>query len=82
MLNCTIPFLPLLRSGSNRGTHQTASAPQQVEANLLIHPSVGMTKPGDVDYFVRTRCYQLLLSKYPHGTVKLSMLPAMRPGGP
>ena len=61
----------------------TMRAAKQVEANLLIHPSVGMTRPGDVDYFVRTRCYQLLLSKYPHGTVKLSMLPlAMRMGGP
>ncbi|HEY6301532.1 MAG TPA: bifunctional sulfate adenylyltransferase/adenylylsulfate kinase [Terriglobales bacterium] len=61
----------------------TMRAAKQVEANLLIHPSVGMTKPGDVDYFVRTRCYQLLLAKYPHGTVKLSMLPlAMRLGGP
>ena len=61
----------------------TMRAAKQVEANLLIHPSVGMTKPGDVDYFVRTRCYELLLSKYPHGTAKLSMLPlAMRMGGP
>ncbi len=61
----------------------TMRAAKQVEANLLIHPSVGMTKPGDVDYFVRTRCYQLLLSKYPHGTVTLAMLPlAMRLGGP
>ena len=61
----------------------TMRAAKQVEANLLIHPVVGMTKAGDVDYFVRTRCYQLLLSKYPHGTVKLSMLPlAMRMGGP
>ena len=61
----------------------TTRAAKQVEANLLIHPSVGMTKPGDVDYFVRTRCYQLLLPKYPHGTAKLAMLPlAMRMGGP
>ena len=61
----------------------TMRAAKQVEANLLIHPSVGMTKPGDVDYFVRTRCYQLLLPKYPHGTVELAMLPlAMRMGGP
>jgi sulfate adenylyltransferase len=61
----------------------TMRAAKQVEANLLIHPSVGMTKPGDVDYFVRTRCYELLLPKYPHGTAKLSMLPlAMRMGGP
>ena len=61
----------------------TFRAAKQVESNLLIHPSVGMTKPGDVDYFTRVRCYQLLLSKYPQGTVKLSMLPlAMRMGGP
>jgi len=61
----------------------TMRAAKQVAANLLIHPSVGLTKPGDVDYFVRTRCYELLPAKYPHGTVKLSMLPlAMRMGGP
>ena len=61
----------------------TFRAAKQVEANLLIHPSVGMTKPGDVDYFTRVRCYQLLVSKYPQGTVKLAMLPlAMRMGGP
>jgi len=61
----------------------TFRAAKQVEANLLIHPSVGMTKPGDVDYFTRVRCYQLLLSKFPPGTVKLSLLPlAMRMGGP
>jgi sulfate adenylyltransferase len=65
--------------------HQELSfrAAKQVEASLLIHPVVGMTKPGDVDYFTRVRCYQLLTSKYPQGTVKLSLLPlAMRMGGP
>ena len=61
----------------------TFRAATTVEANLLIHPSVGMTRPGDVDYFTRVRCYQLLLAKYPPGTVKLSLLPlAMRMGGP
>lgn len=61
----------------------TFRAAKSVEANLLIHPSVGMTKPGDVDYFTRVRCYQLLLAKYPAGTVRLSLLPlAMRMGGP
>jgi sulfate adenylyltransferase len=58
-------------------------AAKQVEANLLIHPIVGMTKPGDVDYYTRVRCYQLLLSKFPQSTAKLSLLPlAMRMGGP
>src|SRR6184192_2463265 len=61
----------------------TFRAASQVEASLLLHPSVGMTRPGDVDYFTRVRCYQLLVSKYPRGTVKLSLLPlAMRMGGP
>ena len=61
----------------------TFRAAKQVEASLLIHPVVGMTKPGDVDYFTRVRCYQLLTAKYPPGTVKLSLLPlAMRMGGP
>ncbi|HEY6293354.1 MAG TPA: bifunctional sulfate adenylyltransferase/adenylylsulfate kinase [Terriglobia bacterium] len=61
----------------------TLRAAKQVEASLLINPSVGMTKPGDVEYYVRVRCYQELLSKYPQGTVKLALLPlAMRMGGP
>jgi sulfate adenylyltransferase len=60
----------------------TFRAAKMVEANLLIHPSVGMTKPGDVDYFTRVRCYQLLLSKYPAGTAKLPLPLAMRMGGP
>ena len=56
---------------------------EQVEASLLIHPSVGITRPGDVDYFTRVRCYQFLASKYPRGTAKLALLPlAMRMGGP
>ncbi|MFZ0276536.1 MAG: bifunctional sulfate adenylyltransferase/adenylylsulfate kinase [Candidatus Sulfotelmatobacter sp.] len=58
-------------------------AAKQVEASLLIHPVVGMTKPGDVDYYTRVRCYQLLLSKFPQSTAKFSLLPlAMRMGGP
>ena len=61
----------------------TFRAAKEVGANLLIHPSVGMTKPGDVEYYVRVRCYEALLSKYPKGTAKLALLPlAMRMGGP
>lgn len=61
----------------------TMRAAKKVEANLLIHPSVGMTKPGDVEYYVRVRCYQSMLPKYPKDTVRLSLLPlAMRMGGP
>ena len=58
-------------------------AAHKVEANLLIHPSVGMTRPGDVDHHTRVRCYQAVLKGYPHATAALSLLPlAMRMGGP
>ncbi|MFB3153039.1 MAG: bifunctional sulfate adenylyltransferase/adenylylsulfate kinase [Candidatus Acidiferrales bacterium] len=61
----------------------TLRAAKEVEANLLIHPVVGMTKPGDVDHYTRVRCYQALLPHYPQSTVKLALLPlAMRMGGP
>jgi sulfate adenylyltransferase len=61
----------------------TLRAVRDVEANLLIHPAVGLTKPGDVDHYTRVRCYQALLPHYPHNTVKLSLLPlAMRMAGP
>ncbi len=65
--------------------HQEISlrAAREVEANLLIHPVVGMTKPGDVDHFTRVRCYEHILAHYPEQTTSLSLLPlAMRMGGP
>jgi sulfate adenylyltransferase len=61
----------------------TLRAARDLEANLLIHPVVGMTKPGDVDHYTRVRCYQALLDHYPQHTTDLSLLPlAMRMGGP
>ena len=61
----------------------TLRAAKEVEASLLIHPVVGMTKPGDVDHYTRVRCYQALLPRYPQKTALLSLLPlAMRMGGP
>ena len=61
----------------------TLRAAMAVEANLLIHPVVGMTKPGDVDHYTRVRCYQAIMPSYPPGTAMLSLLPlAMRMGGP
>ncbi|HKJ19416.1 MAG TPA: bifunctional sulfate adenylyltransferase/adenylylsulfate kinase [Woeseiaceae bacterium] len=65
--------------------HQEISlqAAREVEANLLIHPVVGMTKPGDVDHYTRVRCYEHVLKYYPEQTTSLSLLPlAMRMGGP
>jgi sulfate adenylyltransferase len=61
----------------------TFRAAQSAEANLLIQPVVGMTKPGDVDHFTRVRCYEKLLHHYPEQTTMLSLLPlAMRMAGP
>ena len=58
-------------------------AARDVEANLLIHPVVGMTKPGDIDHYTRVRCYEHVLKHYPEQTTMLSLLPlAMRMGGP
>lgn len=52
-------------------------------ANLLIHPVVGLTKPGDVEYHTRVRCYRAVIGSYPENTVALSLLQlAMRMGGP
>lgn len=52
-------------------------------ANLLIHPVVGITKPGDIDHYTRVRCYRAILPSYPEGKAMLSLLPlAMRMGGP
>lgn len=61
----------------------TFRAAREAEANLLIHPVVGMTKPGDVDHFTRVRCYEAVLDKYPQSTTHLSLLNlAMRMAGP
>jgi len=61
----------------------TMRAAKQAEANLLIHPVVGMTKPGDVDHFTRVRCYEAIAGEYPEQTTALSLLNlAMRMGGP
>ncbi len=52
-------------------------------AKVLLHPVVGLTKPGDVDHYTRVRCYQHVLPKFPPDTVLLSLLPlAMRMAGP
>jgi sulfate adenylyltransferase len=61
----------------------TFRAAREAQANLLIHPVVGMTKPGDVDHFTRVRCYEAVLDKYPAATTHLSLLNlAMRMAGP
>ncbi|KAK9323867.1 hypothetical protein V1517DRAFT_319138 [Lipomyces orientalis] len=60
----------------------TVRAARSRQANVLIHPVVGLTKPGDIDHFTRVRVYQAILPRYPNGMALLSLLPlAMRMGG-
>ena len=61
----------------------TRRAIESVDGVLLLHPSVGMTKPGDVDHVTRVRTYKAIEKQYPPGRVLLSLLPlAMRMAGP
>jgi sulfate adenylyltransferase len=61
----------------------TVRAARARQANVLIHPVVGLTKPGDIDHFTRVRVYKALLPRYPSGMAALCLLPlAMRMGGP
>lgn len=62
----------------------TKRAAAQVNGSLLIHPTVGMTKPGDVDHYTRVRTYKALVDNhYDKKKTMLSLLPlAMRMAGP
>lgn len=61
----------------------TLRAIKEIDGHLLIHPVVGMTKPGDVDHHTRVKCYRRALSGYQQNTAHLALLPlAMRMGGP
>ncbi len=62
----------------------TKRAAAQVGGSLIIHPVVGMTKPGDVDHYTRVRIYKALVENYyDKKSTLLSLLPlAMRMAGP
>lgn len=61
----------------------TLRAAKQANAHILIHPVVGMSKPGDIHYYARVHCYQAIMEHYPKSLVGLSLLPmAMRMAGP
>jgi len=72
------------RNPMHRAHHElTLRAATEAGANLLVHPVVGLTRPGDIDHYVRVRCYEALLARYPQHTAKLALLPlAMRMAGP
>ncbi len=62
----------------------TKRAAAQVNGSLIVHPVVGMTKPGDVDHYTRVRTYKALVDNhYDKKRTMLSLLPlAMRMAGP
>jgi len=61
----------------------TVRAARQHQANILVHPVVGLTKPGDIDHYTRVRVYKEIMARYPNGMAHLALLPlAMRMGGP
>ncbi len=61
----------------------TMRASKQANAHILIHPVVGMAKPGDLHYYSRVHCYQAILKQYPKSLVSLALIPmAMRMAGP
>jgi sulfate adenylyltransferase len=62
----------------------TKRAMAEVDGALLLHPAVGLTKPGDVDHYTRVRSYKVLAERYyERDKVLLALLPlAMRMAGP
>jgi len=62
----------------------TKRATEEIDGVLLLHPVVGLTKPGDIDHFTRVRTYKALASnKYDSKRILLALLPlAMRMAGP
>jgi len=61
----------ILNAAKAHGTH------------ILLHPAVGTTKPGDLQYYARVKCYKAICAHFPHEMATLSLLPlAMRMAGP
>lgn len=61
----------------------TTRAANEAGAHLLLHPVIGLTRPGDIDAYTRVRCYRAAMAEYPSGLVRLALLPiAMRMAGP
>ena len=61
----------------------TLKAARETQSHILLHPTVGITKPGDLDYYARVHCYQAIQKYYPDNLAMMSLLPmAMRMAGP
>ena len=56
---------------------------EELNANILIHPVVGITKTGDINHYTRVNCYKKILNYLPERSTLLSLIPlAMRMAGP
>ncbi|KKS70647.1 MAG: Sulfate adenylyltransferase [Candidatus Daviesbacteria bacterium GW2011_GWA2_42_7] len=63
--------------------HLIKEAARIHQAKVLIHPAVGQTKEGDIDYVTRVKCYEIIQEKYAGDFALVSLLPlAMRFAGP
>ncbi len=61
----------------------TVQAAEKVGAAILLHPVIGITKPGDLHYYARVRCYQAILRHFPAHQTLLALAPlAVRMAGP
>lgn len=87
--NADRPYRPMVAFQTRNPLHRiheelTKRAADAVGGVLLIHPVVGMTRPGDIDHYTRVRIYRSLVeSYYDPGRTLLSLLPlAMRMAGP
>lgn len=73
------------RNPLHRGHEEMCrNASQSIGGTLLMHPAVGMTKPGDVDFYTRVRTYRSLIENYfDKSNSLLALIPlAMRMAGP
>ncbi|MBK8464406.1 MAG: bifunctional sulfate adenylyltransferase/adenylylsulfate kinase [Chloracidobacterium sp.] len=73
------------RNPMHRGHEEICRRAMSIaEATLLLHPTVGPTRSGDVDHFTRVRTYKEMIRKYfSDEKVLLSLIPlAMRMAGP
>ena len=58
------------------------SIAKEQQAHILIHPTVGSTKPGDTHYYTRVHCYEAALQYFPEQIAMLSIMPlSMRMAG-
>lgn len=61
----------------------TIQASRENNANIFLHPIVGLTHPGDIDHYARVQCYEAIAGTYPANSAVLGLLPlAMRMAGP